>query len=100
MRISEIYGISIGYEPVIPSNIHILIKWMNPIVNSGRNFRLFMSIFNIYGVRINILILFIKLNTPPSLSGILRNIEKKGKKYHSGTIWAGVINGLAIIKLS
>lgn len=38
--------------------------------------------------------------TPPSLLGTERKIAYANKKYHSGTIWAGVDIGLAKIKLS
>ena len=33
--------------------------------------------------------------TPPSLSGIALKTAYHGKKYHSGTMWAGVTNGFA-----
>jgi hypothetical protein len=33
--------------------------------------------------------------TPPSLSGMARKTAYQGKKYHSGTMCAGVTNGLA-----
>ena len=35
--------------------------------------------------------------TPPNLSGIALNIAYQGKKYHSGTMCAGVTKGLASI---
>ena len=35
--------------------------------------------------------------TPPNLSGIALKIAYHGKKYHSGTMCAGVTNGLASI---
>ena len=38
--------------------------------------------------------------TPPNLLGMARKIAQANKKYHSGTIWAGVDNELARMKLS
>ena len=35
--------------------------------------------------------------TPIFFDGMLRNIAYKGKKYHSGTMWAGVDNESAYI---
>lgn len=39
-------------------------------------------------------------NTPNNLLVTDRKIAYNGKKYHSGTIWAGVTNEFAKIKLS
>lgn len=41
-----------------------------------------------------------KAITPPNLLGIERKIAYANRKYHSGWIWIGVTNGLAIMKLS
>ena len=41
-----------------------------------------------------------KATTPPSLFGIDRRIAYTHRKYHSGLIWIGVINGLANKKFS
>jgi len=38
--------------------------------------------------------------TPPNLFGIDRRIAYANRKYHSGWIWIGVLNGLAILKFS
>jgi hypothetical protein len=38
--------------------------------------------------------------TPPNLLGIDRRMAYTHKKYHSGLIWIGVANGLAIRKFS
>jgi len=38
--------------------------------------------------------------TPPNLLGILRKIAYANRKYHSGWMWIGVLNGLAGIKFS
>jgi len=41
-----------------------------------------------------------RASTPPSLDGTVRRIAYAKRKYHSGTMWGGVIRGLAGIKLS
>lgn len=41
-----------------------------------------------------------RATTPPSFLGIARSIAYIGKKYHSGWMWEGVTNGLALIKFS
>jgi len=41
-----------------------------------------------------------KAITPPSLLGIERRIAYSQRKYHSGWMWLGVINGLASMKFS
>ena len=38
--------------------------------------------------------------TPPSLLGMERRIAYSQRKYHSGWMWLGVINGLASMKFS
>lgn len=38
--------------------------------------------------------------TPPNLDGMERRMAYANKKYHSGTIWLGVLIGLATTKLS
>jgi|TARA_R110002050_G_scaffold120133_2_gene238062 hypothetical protein len=48
----------------------------------------------------NITILNTNANTPPNFDGIHLRIAYANKKYHSGTICAGVDNGLAGIQLS
>jgi len=41
-----------------------------------------------------------KAITSPSLLGIERRIAYSQRKYHSGWMWLGVINGLASMKFS
>jgi len=41
-----------------------------------------------------------KAITPPSLLGIEQRIAYSQRKYHSGWMWLGVINGLASMKFS
>jgi len=45
-------------------------------------------------------ILITKAMTPPNLLGIARKIAYANKKYHSGWMWIGVTNGLAMLKFS
>jgi hypothetical protein len=54
----------------------------------------------IRGGRNKIRILNIRKITPSNLFGIDRRIAYANKKYHSGTMWVGVIIGLAKIKFS
>lgn len=92
-------GSSAGFVPSQVSKMVVATIVQNMIFLIGQNWFLLIFFF-IIGIAINTMIDEISVSTPPSLFGTDRNIVYANKKYHSGWMWLGVINGLAGEKFS
>lgn len=93
-------GGSTGCPPIQVSTSVLAIKSQNSVCVIGRRDRLRCLEVCRVGIIIRIKIDASRAITPPSLFGIDRKIAYANKKYHSGWMCGGVINGLAGVKFS
>ena len=89
------HGCSTGHPPIWVNKKKLAIKNQYAIWDKGLNCILLIFEVCTNGRANNTNKDAAKANTPNNLSGILLNIAYANKKYHSGTIWAGVTNGSA-----
>lgn len=89
------YGSSIGLKPIQPNKIQTFENDQKDKTFQFSKKEALKNLFVANGNKNNINIAKIKVLKPPNLLGIERSIAWNGRKYHSGTIWVGVTNGLA-----
>lgn len=95
---TAINGGSTGLAPIHVNIKNSLTSVQNDIFFIGANF-----LFNLFFFKHNVASTSTEhtmATTPPSFDGIDRRIAYANKKYHSGWMWGGVVEILALLKFS